>query len=208
MCLSRFRHYAGCLLYRISFNSHNQHIRWVTSVMILVRNLRYREATFAQLWGQNQEPDSGLSRFLSVHFNLHMMLPSECVWVHESDLLFAGLVELCFRKVSGTHTAQFPSLAFTNHMTQSLFSPRASHLHSVIQQFILPRWPKIGPSSSFLHCILVLLWREIVSGTRLEWISCSASGRGGPLTDLWMLPPSSLSKQRAGPDDGVTGAPS
>lgn len=88
----------------------------------------------------------------------------------------------------------FPSLALTNHMTQSFFSPSANHLHCVIQLIVLPHWPKIGPSSSFLHCILVL-WREIVSSTRLEWISCSASGRGGPLTDLGMLRPSSLTKQ-------------
>lgn len=69
-------------------------------------------------------------------------------------------------------------------MTRSFFSPRASHLHSVIH-LILRHWPKIAPSSSSLCCILVLLWHGMVSRARLEVNSWSASGTVGLISDPW-----------------------
>lgn len=69
-------------------------------------------------------------------------------------------------------------------MTRSFFSPRASHLHSIIH-LILRHWPKIAPNSSSLHCILVLLWCGMVSRARLKGNSWCASGRVWLLSDPW-----------------------
>ena len=175
--------------------------------MIIVRNLSYGEVTFAQLWGQSCEPDSGMYRFLSVYFNLHIMLPSGFVKSIEPHLLFAGLVEFCFPSITGTLAAHIPSFgSYKSCDGKAPFSPSASQLRSVIR-LVLPHWPKIGPSSSSRHRIFVFLWCEIVSRARLGWIKCSASGRVGLLTDLWMALPSFLSLQRTGPDEGMTGVP-
>lgn len=173
-----------------------------------MRRLRYRKVPFVQLWGQSQESDSSLSRFLSVHFNLLLMLPSEYVevqWIISSFLWTCrALLSYSLRN----RLLMFPSLVPTHHlMTRSLSSLHASHLHSVIHP-ALPHWPKIGLGSSSFHCVLVLLWHEIISRVRLTWARCSASGRVGLLTDLWMVLSSSLSLQRTGPGGGVTGAPS
>lgn len=60
--------------------------------MIIVRNLLSGEVTFAQLWGQSCKPDSGLYSFLSVYFNLHIMLHLSLFKFIEPHLMFAGLV--------------------------------------------------------------------------------------------------------------------
>lgn len=163
--------------------------------MIIVRNPRYRKVTFAKLWEQSQEPDSGLSRFLSVHFNLHIMLSSKFVYIHESHLLFTGLVELCFPAISGTWTSQTSFLG-----SYKSYDGKVPFL-STCQSPALCH-PSYSPSLaqnrskqqlSSLHSCPSMSWD--FSRARLEWISCSASGRVELLTDFWMVLPATYREQ-------------
>lgn len=170
--------------------------------MTTVRNLTCREVTLAQLRGQGQGPDSGvctvtctrrcsLSLFGSVN--------------RTSPLDWGALLSYSLRSTNCLGTLLWLLQIIWQQGPLSLQVPVTPTLSPINNS---PSLAKKGPHSSSLHCILVLLWCEMVSRARLEWISCSVSGRVVVLTDLSMALPSSRSLQRTGPDGGVTGAPS
>ena len=136
-------------IYITSLNSHHQHLKQVLLLMILLGSLRYREVMSAQLQGQGQESASGLSRFLSMLFNLYCMRPlSLSPLTHlffSLDLWSSACLQFQEHKMLIFH-----SLSLTDYtVTKFLFFPSASHLQSVIH-VVLPHWPKIGPCPSVM----------------------------------------------------------